>query len=208
MADVFSGKIIIGIVGGIGSGKSFVASLFGKLGAMVISADEQVHRAYRLPEVKAVLRQWWGPAVFDSEGEIDRAAVAREVFDRPEERKRLEALIHPLVQEEREKIMREAANDPKVKAFVWDIPLLFETGLDKQCDAIVFVEAPIEQRRERIRQSRGWDEQELEKREKFQWGLDKKRKLAHHIVVNTADAAAARRQVSHVFSLITGCVSP
>jgi len=205
---MFLNKPIIGLVGGIGSGKTFVASLFAQLGAKVISSDEHVHQAYHDPAIKAVLRQWWGPTVFDAAGEIDRSAVAREVFDRPEERKRLEALIHPLVAEERDRIMAQTAPDPRIKAFIWDVPLLMETGLDRQCDAIVFVDAPIELRRERVRQSRGWNEQEIEKREKFQLPLDKKRQAAHHIVVNNADAAAVRRQVSQVFSRITGCVFP
>jgi dephospho-CoA kinase len=204
---VFANKPIIGLVGGIGSGKTFVASLFAELGAKVISADEQVHRAYADPAVQQILRQWWGSAIFDPSGQINRAAIAKEIFDRPEERKRLEALLHPIVAEERDRIMHQTAPDPRIKAFVWDVPLLLETGLDRQCDAIVFVDAPIDLRTARVTQSRGWDQQEIEKREKFQFPLDKKRDRAHYIVVNIADAATVRRQVSQVFSQITGCVS-
>jgi dephospho-CoA kinase len=199
---MFAGKPVIGIVGGIGSGKSFVATLLGELGAKVISSDEQVHRAYADEEIQRTLRQWWGPAVFHESGQLNRSAVAREVFNDADQRKRLEALIHPIVARERDQIMQQTASDPTVKAFVWDTPLLFETGLDRQCDVIVFVEAPKDLRLARLAQSRGWDKQELEKREKFQLLLDKKRQMAHYTVVNTADAAQARRQVSQVFSRI------
>ena len=202
VAIVFTRKPIIGIAGGIGSGKSFIASLLGELGATVISSDEQVHRAYSDPSVKQLLRQWWGGKVFDHAGQVDRAAVAREVFNHPEQLQRLEGLIHPLIARERDRIMQESGSDPAVQAFVWDVPRLFETGLDKQCDAVVFVDAPRDLRVSRVRQDRGWTEQELEKREKLQLPLDKKREMSHYTVVNTADADAARRQVSHVFSRI------
>src|SRR5438034_11088123 len=87
---VFAGKPIIGIVGGIGSGKSFVANLFGELGCLVIDSDAQVREAYLDPEVKVKLRQWWGAGVFDAAGDVDRAAVARIVFSSDPERQQLE----------------------------------------------------------------------------------------------------------------------
>src|SRR5262245_45530336 len=94
-----AGKPIIGIAGGIGSGKSFVADLFGEMGAMVIKADKLVHDAYDQPDVKETLRQWWGDEVFKSADRetIDTAAVAKKIFHNTEERKRLESLLHPIV---------------------------------------------------------------------------------------------------------------
>src|SRR5438552_2065527 len=119
---MFCGKPIIGITGGIGSGKSFVASLFGELGCLVIDSDAQVSAAYELPEVKESLRQWWGDEVFDGKGAIVRPAIARRVFADPVERRRLEGLLHPIVGRMRDEAMAAAANDPKVRAYVWDIP--------------------------------------------------------------------------------------
>jgi len=199
---VFAGKPIIGIAGGIGSGKSFVARLFGELGCLVLSADEQVRAAYADPAVRETLKQWWGDGVINSEGHVDRRAVAQRVFEKPEERRRLEALIHPRVAAMRDAAMVAAATDAQVLAFVWDIPLLFEVGLNTRCDAIVFVDAPWADRLRRVHESRGWDEAELRRRENLQLGLDNKRRMSNDIVQNTADVGFARKQVQEILSRI------
>jgi dephospho-CoA kinase len=199
---VFSGKPIIGLAGGIGSGKSTVARMFGEMGCLVLSADDHVRNAYRDPAVKATLRAWWGDGVFNSAGELDRKALARIVFANPEAKLRLEGYIHPIVADMRRRAMEAAADDAQVLAYVWDIPLLFEVGADKECDAIVFVDAPLEQRLQRVKASRGWDESELLRREKLQRPLDNKREMSNYIVQNTVDVGFARRQVQEVLSTI------
>jgi len=199
---VFAGKPIIGIAGGIGSGKSFIANLFAREGCLVLSADDQVRALYSDPGIKNTLRQWWGEGVFNTLGEIDRRAVAGRIFANPEEKKRLESLLHPRVQQLRDEGMQAAADDPQVLAFVWDIPLLFEVGHHTQCDAIVFVEAPLEQRLGRVLQTRGWDEAELVAREKLQLPLDNKRRMSNYILQNTADVGFAQSQVRDVLSQI------
>ena len=204
---MFAGKPVIGIVGGIGSGKSFVAQLFAEMGAKVISSDEQVSSAYRDPAVLATLRKWWGEQVIAPDGSVNRKAIAQRVFNDPAQLKRLEELIHPMVNEARQRAMAAAANDPTIMAFVWDTPLLLETGLDKQCDAVVFVDAPLDQRAARVGQNRGWDAAELARRENSQWGLDRKRKISDYVISNTADAGFARGQVKDVLSRIMAKVA-
>lgn len=199
---MFGGKPIIGIVGGIGSGKSFVAGLFGELGCLVINSDQQVYQTYQTDEVKEKLRNWWGNDVFQVDGSVDRKKIAAIVFNDPEQRRRLETLLHPLVAKDRAKIMAQAINSGRAVAFVWDTPLLFETGLHRQCDTVVFVDCPWEKRFERVHGQRGWTREELIKRENFQWALDKKRDLAEYTIVNTADAAVVRVQVREVLSRI------
>jgi dephospho-CoA kinase len=199
---LYAGKPIIGIAGGIGSGKSFVARLFGELGCLVLAADEQVRAAYADPEVRDTLKQWWGDCVINREGHVDRRAVAQRVFEKPDERRRLEALIHPRVAAMRDAAMAAAASDAQVLAFVWDIPLLFEVGLNTRCDAIVFVDAPWADRLRRVRETRGWDEAELRRRENLQLGLDNKRRMSNDIVQNTADVGFARKQVQEILSRI------
>jgi len=199
---MFSGKPIIGIAGGIGSGKTLVASQLLEMGCMVINSDEMVKQAYKDPSVKNALRQWWGKLVFDARGEVDRAAVARKIFTLPSERQRLERLIHPIVNERRKSVMKQAAADPKIAAFVWDTPLLFETELNKLCDAIIFVDAPAEVRLKRLQDGRGWDMAELDRRENSQMPLDKKKEMSHYVVVNAADADQVRGQVKEVLSRI------
>jgi dephospho-CoA kinase len=199
---MFSGKPIIGISGGIGSGKSFVARLFGELGCLVIDSDEQVRRAYEVPEVREQLRRWWGESVFHPDGTINRRAIAARVFSDPSERARLEGLLHPLVARMRDAEMAAHASDPQTVAFVWDTPLLFEAGVYGQCDALVFVDTPQEERIRRVRDSRGWDAAELARRENLQWPLDRKREISDHHITNTAGADEVRHQVRNVLSRI------
>jgi dephospho-CoA kinase len=199
---MFADKPIIGLTGGIGSGKSFIANVFGELGCMVINSDELVRRAYNDTVVKFEIKKWWGKLVFDPNGEIDRAAVARKVFQYPSERQRLENLLHPIVDQTRERMMRMAAENPEVKAYVWDTPLLFETHLNERCDTVVFVDTPVKLRLQRVAETRGWDEAELGRRENLQMPLDKKKEIADYVVVNTADAEFARGQVREVLSQV------
>lgn len=199
---MYGGKPIIGIIGGIGSGKSFVARLFGEMGCLVINSDEQVRRAYSEPEVQSALRDRWGDGVFNSPGEVNRKAIAARVFERPDERKWLESLVHPVIARERDAMMAAKADDAQVVAFVWDAPLLLEVGLDRFCDAIVFVEAPEQMRMQRVAAERGWKPAELVRREKSQWPLDKKRQMSDYIASNTAGADQVRIQVRRVLSQI------
>jgi dephospho-CoA kinase len=103
-------------------------------------------------------------------------------------------------------LMEQRGDDPQVLAFVWDTPLLFETGLNQQCDAVVFVEAAPAVRANRVFSGRGWSEAEWIRREKLQQPLDMKRKISDYVIVNTAEADAAkaevRRQVREILSLI------
>ena len=199
---MFHGKPVIGITGGIGSGKSTVAQMFGELGCLVISSDEQVQQAYRDPAVVREVRAWWGDRVVGADGQVDKSKIADIVFGDPGQRQKLQALLHPIVAELRQRRMLEAADDPQVPAIVWDTPLLFEAGLQGGCDAIVFVDSPLVQRLARVGRSRGWGEEELRRREKSQWPLDKKREISDYIIDNTADADYVRGQVRETLSRI------
>jgi dephospho-CoA kinase len=202
MHRVYAGKPVIGIAGGIGSGKTFIARLFVELGALVISSDEQVTEAYRDREVRRTLVDWWGGDAIRPDGEINRKLIGAKVFANPAERKRLEELLHPRVHAARERAMAAATEDPRVVAFVWDTPLLFETDLHRECDAVVFVDAPLETRLARVMRTRNWDAAELARRENSQWGLDRKRDFADYVISNTAGEDVARGQVQDVLSRI------
>lgn len=181
-------KPIIGIAGGIGSGKSLVARLFSELGCLVISSDDQVRAAYEERDVKEMLRRWWGERVFREDGSVNRRAIAEIVFSSADDRERLEQLLHPRVKAMRDAIMSDKNGDPAVKAFVWDTPLLFETGLNAECDVVVFVDAPAEVRARRVGRHRGWREGEVALREKSQLPLDSKRQMSDYVISNAADS--------------------
>jgi dephospho-CoA kinase len=199
-------KPIIGIAGGIGSGKSFVADLFGQMGCQVVRADNHVHAAYNRPDVRRTLRQWWGDRAFLPDGSVHRRAVADIVFTDPAERIRLEKLIHPLVHEQRKQETARAQADPSVSAVAWDIPLLFETGLNAECDCILFVDAPREVRLSRLK-GRGWTEADLVERENLQLPLDKKRALSQYYLSNADGIDVVREQARDVLSrILTDCL--
>jgi dephospho-CoA kinase len=201
---VFHGKPIIGVAGGIGSGKTFVAKLFGELGCLVIHSDDVVRAVYRDEIVKHTLRHWWGPLIFEPNGDIDRSVVARKIFNSASDKERLERYIHPIVNEKRERLMKSKADDPLILAYIWDTPLLFETDLNKQCDAVVFVDSPRADRLARVKE-RGWDEAELDRRENSQMPLDSKAKISDYSVANPAqagDVESVRNQVREVLSRI------
>jgi dephospho-CoA kinase len=201
--NLYAGRPIIGVVGGIGSGKSFIADLFGEFGCMVIHSDKLVEDAYNHPDVRQKLDEWWGKLVFEPDGQVNRRAIGQRIFADDEARSQLEGLIHPIVDQRRRAMMNAAQTDDRVTGFVWDSPLLMETGLDGQCDALVFVDSPPTLRRLRVA-GRGWDEAEMESREKLQLPLDKKREISEYVIDNTADADYARGQVKEVLTRIRG----
>lgn len=195
---------IIGIAGGIGSGKSYVAQAFAQQGCVVFDADRVAKSQFADEAVKRQLRDWWGGQVFDENGAVDRTAVGRIVFENEIERKKLEGLIHPRVAAEREKLLRQIAADPgQIRAVVLDVPLLFEVGLHEKCDAVVFVETPFSVRLERV-QGRGWDESELRRRENSQLPLDKKRELAQYVIRNGSQEVSLPLQVRDVLDRLAG----
>ena len=195
-------KKIIGLVGGIGSGKSAVARIFASLGCGLIDADRLSHQALDDPEVRRKIVEWWGPSVVDKNGSVDRKAVGERVFADPDALRRLEELIHPRVLRERLVLFEKYRADPGVIAIVDDTPLLMEKGLDRDCDAIVFVDATVENRIHRVAATRGWTMDELARRQEKQMPLDIKRKRADYVVDNNASGADCEVHVRRVLSQI------
>lgn len=190
---------VIGLAGGIGSGKSEVARIFESLGCFVIDSDKQARAALDRPEVRDQLIRWWGRAILKDSGEVDRSEIARIVFADARERRRLESLVHPLVRARRAELIADALARRAVAAVI-DAPLLFEAGVDQECDAVVFVDTPRDLRLKRLRQSRGWSEAELERREQAQMRLDEKRRRSSYIIANTGDREVLARQVEQVLA--------
>lgn len=185
--------IVLGLVGGIGSGKSAVARAFAAHGALVLDSDTQAKEALRREDVRTTLVGWWGPGILNDAGEIDRKKVADIVFRDPPQRKRLEELVHPIVRASRASVLADAAAKGVDLAII-DAPLLLEAGVDHECDAVVFVDAPREQRLGRVK-GRGWSEEELDRREAAQWSLEEKKRRSRYQLRNDADLPSLERQV-------------
>jgi dephospho-CoA kinase len=190
------GPPTIGMTGGIGSGKSTVASMFQSLDCIVANADENAKQALHDPEIKEQLVDWWGEAILNEDGNIDNAAIAAIIFEDESQRVQLESVLHPrarLLQEEQFQTATKTT-----KALIIDAPLLIEAGLDEQCDAIVFVDASIETRLNRIKTSRGWSEEEFNRREAAQLPLDKKREKADYVVTNEGNLGEVLHTVGQI----------
>jgi dephospho-CoA kinase len=192
---------VIGIVGGIGAGKSTVAQVFADQGCVISDSDASVREIMEQRVVIDQLVEWWGSEILATDGSVDRSLVAKIVFDQPYERRKLEGLIHPLVHDQRRATIAQAIADGMVGVII-DAPLLFEAGVDSECDAIVYVDTPREIRLVRVQATRGWDAEELDKREKAQLGLEHKRKRSDYIVANTGLPDELNGRVARVLASI------
>jgi len=195
------GFVVVGLVGGVGAGKSEVAKAFAERGYLVLDADRDAKAALDRPEVKDQLVAWWGGQILDANGVVDRKAVARIIFNSPTERLRLEGLIHPLVTANRGAEVA-AARARGLPGVVIDAPLLLEAGSDSACDVVVYVDAPREVRAYRVKAGRGWDEQELSRRENAQLPLEEKRCRSDEVITNDAGPEVLRRRVSDLITRI------
>ncbi|MCS6980825.1 MAG: dephospho-CoA kinase [Flavobacteriales bacterium] len=175
----------VALTGGMGSGKSFVATLFEKQGVPVFYADEEVRRLYGHPKtVQFVDSLTEGQAIKpEKEGgkEVDRSTLAQLVFNDPTLKARLEAFIHPLVREAFESFCRVHATAPYVLS---EAALYFETGSWKEFDAVILVTAPLELRLQRLEQKRGIPREQALQRIKNQWPDEKKIPLATWVIHN------------------------
>jgi dephospho-CoA kinase len=202
-------KLIIGLAGGIGSGKSTVARILQELGAAVISSDELNREELARPEVLGELREWWGEKVIGPDGRPNRTAIRAIISADPQARTRLESLLHPRIDQRRRELTAGYRADPAIRAIVWDSPLLFEAGLARECDTVIFVDADRELRARRVAQERGWTLQELGRLEKAQNALDFKKNSADHRVTNNSDMDGLRCEVRAVFSrILSGAEEP
>lgn len=197
---------MLGVAGGIASGKSSAARLLAGPGGVVVDADQLAHEELNSPEGRARLLERHGPAALDAEGRADRAFLARRAFDDPAERAWLESWIHPAVRGRMTRAL-EAARTDRVPRVVLDVPLLFENEelhrLVGACDALVFVDAPLEVRDARARASRGWPAGEVARRERAQLPTAEKRERAHYVIDNAGDLADLERSVQSVLDDLT-----
>ncbi len=188
---------LIGILGGVASGKSLVSQMLVDLGAGWLDADRAGHEVLRMPHIEAAARQRWGERVFDADGRIDRPRLAEIVFAHPEqptaERRYLEQLTHDEIAV-RLRQQADTLSEGGCVAAVLDAPLLLEAGWDKLCRWLVFVAAPRSQRLMRA-VGRGWSEEGFSAREAAQESLDRKRGRADVTIDNSGSTAATRAQL-------------
>ncbi len=192
---------VIGLAGGIASGKSEVARQLQRLGGHWLNADQLGHAVLAETDVMARLRQRWGDRVADRDGRPNREAIAEIVFDPGQgerELRFLEEVLHPRIRQlVVEQIAQLRSQPSPPAAVVLDAPLLFEAGWQADCDLVLFVDAPRAARLQRVRQERGWTDEQLGQREARQWSPAEKRRHADVVIDNSSDLAFLREQIQN-----------
>jgi len=196
---------IIGITGGISSGKSTVGRMLASLGAEYLDADEMCHRLFLVQELKNKIVEKFGNTVQDIYGKIDRSRLAEIVFQDKTCLDDLCSILHPIVIERIKSRINEIEKQGRRKAVVVDAALLEESDLSLICDFIIFVNTGRDHRLERSRVSRHWKEDELDKRERFQMALEDKKRKADYIVDNNFAVDNTFRQVKEFWQLYIEC---
>jgi dephospho-CoA kinase len=190
---------LIGLTGGIGSGKSTVAAMLRELGAEVVDADEASHAVYEpgTPGFAAVVREFGDGYVRD--GRIDRKALGDLVFKDAEARRRLNAIVHPLVRDWMAERTAEAI-DRGAEIVVQDVPLLFENGLETLFASVILVDVPEATQLERlIHWGRGLTPERARAVIASQMPIAAKRPRANHIIDNSGSVEHTRAQVEHLW---------
>ena len=191
--------IILGLTGSIGMGKSATAAMFRNAGIPVHDADAAVHDLYSGVAVPLIETAFPGTVV---NGIIDRKKLGERVIGKAEEMKRLEAIVHPLVAEVRNRFLEDAAARG-AKLAVLDIPLLYETGGEKLCDYVVVVSAPEEVQRTRVLARPEMTEEKFRAILAKQVPDTEKRKRADFIVDSSQGFEVAEKQVAAIISQLT-----
>ena len=192
--------LIIGLSGGIASGKSLVAKCFEQLGAALIDADKVGHEVLDQMEVQSLLVSRWGSDLIKDK-KVDRHHLAGIVFRADGDDRQLvelEAITHPRIRQQIELRLESLKNLGRVPAVVLDAPVMFRAGWDDMCDQIVFVDASIQVRTQRA-VSRGWKMGELERRESRQVAVEEKRKRSTCTVDNSGSEQDTGDQVERLW---------
>jgi dephospho-CoA kinase len=189
---------ILGLTGSLGMGKSTTARFFAEAGVPVHDADAEVHRLYEGAAVPAIEAAFPGTT---GGGKVDRNKLAARVLGDEAALKRLEAIVHPLVQEAERRLLAQAeARSEKVA--VLDIPLLFETGGDRRVDAVVVVSAPPEVQHARVLERPGMTMQKLQALLAKQMPDAEKRRRADFVVDTSRGFPAARAEVRAILDAV------
>jgi dephospho-CoA kinase len=197
-------KPVIGLLGGVASGKSTVAAEFGRLGCAVIDADKISHKILDKEDVSAKIVSVFGAGMLDPAGRLDRKKLGDTVFADAEKLSALTNMIHPVVLARSEQLIEQYNAQDEIKAIVLDMPLLVEVGWEKRCDKLIFVDCSRRKRLDRAKKTGVFDERQLKIRENLQMPLDRKAEVADNTIDNNSGLSELARQVADIFSRLVG----
>lgn len=178
--------LVVGVTGGIGSGKTAFAKALGRLGCRVIDADAVARKLVdEREDVRKALRRTFGPEFFDDLGRLRRRALGQLVFSGRTQLERLNRIVWPVLVREIKNEMSRLRTMRNEGVVVVDMAVLYETGLDALCDKIVVVDAPLEKRIAWLVDERGWRREEITARIRVQMGIEEKKNRADVVVENS-----------------------
>jgi dephospho-CoA kinase len=192
--------ILVGLTGGVATGKSTVAKMFRRCGAIVIDADQLARTVVQpgKPAWREIVRAF-GRGILNRDRTIDRHALGTIVFHDKKKLRRLERIIHPRVAREQTRSANQAAKkDPKA-IVIYDVPLLFEAGIDTRMDQIIVVTADREAQIARLKKRNGLSRAEALRRIRNQMPLAKKCNLADYVLDGTKNRKQLAKDVSKIF---------
>jgi len=194
--------LLIGLTGSIGMGKSETARMFERLGVPVYDADAAVHALYaRGGAAVPLIAALWPDAV--REGAVDRPALSRHVLGQPDEMRKLEDIVHPLVGEAQLQFLREAKAQGH-KMILLDVPLLYETGGENRVDVVVVVSAPYDLQKTRVLARPGMDMAKFAAIHAKQVPDEEKRRRADFVVDSSQSLEHAAEQVKSIVEALRG----
>lgn len=192
--------ILIGLTGGVATGKSTVAKMFERCGAIVIDADKLAREVVRpgKPAWREIVRRF-GTSVLNGDQTINRQILGQIVFQNRTKRRQLERIIHPRVAHEQARLTRQAARQDPKAIVIYDVPLLFEAGIDKRVDKTVVVTTDRETQIARLKKRNGLTRSEALRRIKSQMPLTLKRRHADYVLDGTKQPRRLANDVNQLF---------
>ncbi|MFO0706562.1 MAG: dephospho-CoA kinase [Nitrospira sp.] len=196
--------ILVGLTGGVATGKSTIAAMFKRCGAVVIDADRLARDvvAPGKPAWREIVRTF-GKGILNADRTINRPALGKLVFGHPVKLRRLERIIHPRVAREQRRLTRAAAGHNPRAVVVYDVPLLFESGIDKRVDRIIVVTADRPTQIARLKKRNGLPRAEALRRIRSQIPLARKKGLADHLLDGTTPLAQLAKQVRALYKSLS-----
>ena len=196
---------VIGVTGGIGSGKSTVSRQLHESGCYLIDADTVGHKLLGTEEIFRRIKERWGDGILSPTGEIDRTLLGNIVFTDREQLRELEHILHPVMRDE----MQAQIDDAIVRkemAVVIDAAVLFEAKWDELCSHTIFVDCPAEKRFVRVSRRSSWSREFFNLREMAQFPLDKKKERCCYTIRNDLDMSRLSKSVKQLFHhIVTVC---
>jgi len=192
--------ILVGLTGGVATGKSTVAMMFKQCGAAVINADLLARQVVEpgKPAWRAIVKLF-GKTVLNQDRSLDRQALGSIIFHKPKKRRQLERIIHPRVAREQARLTKAITRKDPNAVVIYEVPLLFEAGVDKRVDKIIVVTADRNIQIARLKKRNGLSRAEAIRRIRSQMPLAKKTQQADHLLNGTLPRPSLRRQVGQLF---------